>query len=187
MQKQVYATADEAQAMADYRVSLMGRPLWVYATEGGYSLTSKGHHLHHSPAAMISADDYAQGRPQTQEQRDPTAHPTKVYRVLYSHKGNCFVQFFHDVDPKILGLLLNQPGVCLLINVSDRMVGLHVTNLINRLRQHADCYVWYSFIYQRTLMVTNGATLHEAKRPHYNADYIHAAMTARNNEVVHDQ
>lgn len=165
----------------------MGRPLWVYATDGGYSLTSKGHHLHQAPAAMIDADAYAESRPQTQTARDASALPGKVYRVLYSRKANSFIQFFRDVDPKVLGLLINQPGACLLIRVSDYMTGMRVTNLINSLRQHADCYVWYSFIYQRTLMVTNGATLHEAKRPHYNADYIHAAMTAPNTEVTHDE
>ena len=187
MQKQVYATLDKAQAMAEFRVGLMGRPLWVYAVDGGYSLTSKGHHLRQPPAAMISADEYARTRPQTQQNRDASAAPERVYRVLYSFNSNAFSQFFQNVDPKLLGLLIGEPGNCLIINVSRTMDGVQALRLINSLRQHANAFVWYSFISKNTMMVTNGVTMSEARQPHYNADYIHAAMTAPNSEVSHDE
>lgn len=186
MQKQVYATLDKAQAMAEYRVNLMGRPLWVYSVDGGYSLTSKGHHLKQPPAAMISADEYARTRPQTQQHRNAKYAPDRVYRVLYSHNSNTFTQFFQHVDPKLLGILIGQPGNCLIINLSRRMDGVQALRLINGLRQHSNAFVYYSFVSTNTMMVTNGPTLYAARIKHFNADYIHAAMTAPNCEVTHD-
>lgn len=138
------------------------------------------------PAAMVSADEYAASRPQTQKERDATAKPERVYRVLYSCLSNTFAQFLNTVDPKVLGLLIGEPGACLIINMNRATDGVQALRIINGLRQHADTFVWYSFISKNTMMVTNGQTLTEAKLPHYNADYIHAAMTAPNSEVSHD-
>lgn len=186
MQKQVYPTENKAQEMAEYRARLIGRPLWIYPTEGGWCLTSSGHALRQPPAAMVSADEYAISRPVTQQCRGIQNPPERVYRVLYHQPSNTFSQMFQGIDPRLLGLLMGEAGNCLIIHLSQAMASVHAMRLINELRRHSDTFVWFSFISMNTMMVTNGPTLNDAKQPHFNADYIHAAMTAPNREVDHD-
>lgn len=184
MHKRVYTSRAEAQGKAEYRSRLMGRPLWVYKTRNGYCLTSKGHHLHQPPESCGTVEDYAASRPSTQEFRDPNNIPAKTYRILYDEKSDSFSQFFQDIPLSALRVILRDPDACMILTLSRPMNAVRATRLVNTIRQPGEGFVWFSFIYRNTLLLTTADLMNEARRPHCNADYIHRAMSLPNSSVL---
>lgn len=176
MQKIVYTTLQEAQDVAQYRSTKTDVPLWVYRFQKGYALTSRGHHMQEAPDAVMSLSSYITRHPSSRRFIDKRVVPSATCRLMYNADTNSFVQCFIDVSRYEIRSILKEPATCLIISLVQEMDVVRATELVNTLRGSGGGFAWFSFIYEKTILVTSGRSMNAARRPHYNAYYIHTAM-----------